>query len=528
MPRLVEKTELTRSQKAGILAGWLGLVALVIGGLLYYREPILNWTVKGFLIAGILLVAAWISLAGAVAGEGLRKRHWGRDLNGAAFVLAILFIFAAVNFISSRRHVQWDLTKTRKFTLAPLSQSVARKITEPVTVTAFYSNRLHAMQVRQVEDLLKQYQAQNDKLKIQVVDPLVNRKAAVDKNVKTIPTLLFETQSGKRQEISNGEEKEITGALLKLTTAEKKKIYFLQGHGELDLEGFQQESGLSALKQALTDQQHEVATLKLLGSKEGVPADAAAVIIAGPRFALQPSETKALQTYLNGGGSLMVLAGPKSPDMKELLGPWGISIGTGTVVDVLAVQSATTPAVLNYDPHDITRDLGNSFTAFPASRPVIVAQTPPTGVTVSSLLKTSDRSWAETNPEKIQYDGKDMKGPITLGAVAEKSLSPPPPPGSAETTEKESKKARVVVFGSADFATNFWMQSGQIANQFLVLNAVNWAAEEPALVNIPPKDNQPERVMLSDSQLRTLQILNFVVIPVAALAAAVFVWWKRR
>ena len=30
------------------------------------------------------------------------------------------------------------------------------------------------------------------------------------------------------------------------------------------------------------------------------------------------------------------------------------------------------------------------------------------------------------------------------------------------------------------------------------------------------------------SQLRTLQILNFLVIPVGALAAAIFVWWKRR
>jgi ABC-type uncharacterized transport system involved in gliding motility auxiliary subunit len=144
-------------------------------------------------------------------------------------------------------------------------------------------------------------------------------------------------------------------------------------------------------------------------------------------------------------------------------------------------------------------------------------------------MKTSERSWAETNPAKMQYDGKDMKGPITLAAVAEKEISPPPPPGSTPPKETpEGKKARLAVFGSVDFATNFWLQAGGVSNGYLAMNAVNWVAEEPALVNIPPKDDQPERVTLSDSQLRTLQILNFIVVPVAALAAAVIVWWKRR
>jgi ABC-type uncharacterized transport system involved in gliding motility auxiliary subunit len=126
-----------------------------------------------------------------------------------------------------------------------------------------------------------------------------------------------------------------------------------------------------------------------------------------------------------------------------------------------------------------------------------------------------------------------VKGPITLAAVATKDLSPPPPADPASPTppkndSSKGKTARLVVFGSADFATNYWTQAGGVANSYLALNAINWVAEEPALVNIPPKDDQPERVTLSDSQLRTLQILNFVAIPVAALAAAVFVWWKRR
>jgi ABC-type uncharacterized transport system involved in gliding motility auxiliary subunit len=116
--------------------------------------------------------------------------------------------------------------------------------------------------------------------------------------------------------------------------------------------------------------------------------------------------------------------------------------------------------------------------------------------------------------------------------VATKDLGspPPPPPGSTAPpkTDKEGKIARLVVFGSTDFATNFWTQARGIANTFLVLNTVNWLAEEPALVNIPPKDDTPERVTLSDSQLRTLQLFNFIAIPAVALIAGIVVWWKRR
>jgi ABC-type uncharacterized transport system involved in gliding motility auxiliary subunit len=226
------------------------------------------------------------------------------------------------------------------------------------------------------------------------------------------------------------------------------------------------------------------------------------------------------------------MVGPRSPDMHELLQPWGVSVGNGTVVDVIRFTSPTTPAVVSYESHEITRDLTNMPTAFPAARPVTIAKTPPAGVVTVPLMKTSENSWVETNPNKIQYDGKDIKGPITLAAVATKDLgSPPPPtPGSPAPpkTGKEGKIGRLVVFGSSDFATNFYAQAGSVANAYLVLNTINWLAEEPALVNIPPKDDQPERVTLSDSQLRTLQIVNYLAVPGLALLAGLVVWWKRR
>jgi ABC-type uncharacterized transport system involved in gliding motility auxiliary subunit len=530
MPRYIQRHQLTPGERWGVNAGWAGLALVLLAGIFYYAQPIFNWTVKGTLIAGILMLAAWISLAGPVIATAL-KRPWWRELNGLAFVLVVIAIFAVLNFISNRRHYQWDLTKNAKFTLASMSREVARKIDKPVTITAFYSNR-NVMEKRRVEDLLKQYRTENDKLQIKFVDPFVNPRAAQEERIKTIPAIVFKTEDGKRQEISLGQEKEITGALLQVSTKEKKKIYFLQGHGEFEPEGAQPESGMSEIRAQLVEQQHEVERFNLLGKDSKVPADAAAVVIAGPRIGLQPTEVKALQAYLNDGGHLLVLLGPKSPNLKALLDPWGISVGSGTVVDFITVGgSLATPGIIAYESHDITRDLGTMATALPAARPITIAQTPPSGVVVVPLMKTSERSWAETNAAKIQYDGKDTKGPITVAAVATKDLGTPPPTppgGTPPKNQKEGKIARVAVFGSADFATNYWAQADTIANRYLVLNTINWLAEETALVSIPPRDDQPERVTLTDSQLRTLQLVNFIIIPTLALIAGTVVWWKRR
>src|SRR5436309_2534954 len=110
----------------------------------------------------------------------------------------------------------------------------------------------------------------------------------LDQGMKTLPMVLFETENGRREEVTGAQERDFTGALLKLTTKVKKKIYFLQGHGELDPDRQDMRAGISSVKAALVAQQHDVAPLTLTGKKPVVPADAAAILIAGPRLAFRP------------------------------------------------------------------------------------------------------------------------------------------------------------------------------------------------------------------------------------------------
>src|SRR5439155_8260601 len=142
---------------------------------------------------------------------------------------------------------EWDLTKNQRYTLSNFTKDILKKVNDKVEVTAFYPKQGQFAGMRQkAQDLLDQYQSVNDRISVKFVDPLFDRATATSKGIKTAPTILFET-AGKRQEANEATEKEVTAAFLKLQTGQKKKIYFLQGHGELDPDESQPEASLGSV-----------------------------------------------------------------------------------------------------------------------------------------------------------------------------------------------------------------------------------------------------------------------------------------
>jgi ABC-type uncharacterized transport system involved in gliding motility auxiliary subunit len=533
MPRRVEQSPISPAQSQAITAGWAGLVLLGLGLLTWYMMNMRAWYTTALLAAGILALADWFAFASPLVLERFSRRQLAAEANAAVFIVAVIGVVGLVNYIANRHHYQWDLTKNKKYTLSNFSKSVVNKMKDKVEVTAFIPKPTQFTpqfgQMRQTaQDLLDQYQAVNDRIDWKFVDPFYDRATATAKGIKTAPTILFET-AGKREEATDITEKDVTAAFLKMETGQKKKIYFLQGHGELDPDEVQPEASIASVKQELTDQQHDVAKLTLLGKTKVIPADAAALVIAGAKYPLRPEETKAVQDYLSGGGHVLILAGPapKSPAFADLLASWGVKVGTDEVVDTVSTISGTnTPAVINYETQDITKDLKRIPTAYPAVRSVTPITPPPPGVTVTPLMKSSQQSWAETNLKAPpSLDSKDTPGPVTLGVAVTKDLSGPAPSGKT-ASGKTGKIARLVVIGSADMAANVFTQLLP-GNAYLVANAINWLAEEDALVNIPPKDETPENITLTDPQRRVVSSTVYAL-PLGAMLMGMFVWWKRR
>jgi ABC-type uncharacterized transport system involved in gliding motility auxiliary subunit len=125
----------------------------------------------------------------------------------------------------------------------------------------------------------------------------------------------------------------------------------------------------------------------------------------------------------------------------------------------------------------------------------------------------------------VQLDeGVDTPGPLTLVATIEAPALLDT--GAEADIDHASVNTRLVLVGDADFAANEFVRS--LGNGTLILNAVNWLAEEESLIAIGPKSTQPRNVFLSQVQANATLFVSVILIPLVLLLAGVVVWWQRR
>jgi hypothetical protein len=284
----------------------------------------------------------------------------------------------------------------------------------------------------------------------------------------------------------------------------------------------------------LQENNYEVRPLNLAVS-ERVPDDAALLVIAGPRAPLLADEGQRVQAYLLGGGKALILVDPDLTsehqavaDINAVLEPWQIGFASAAVVDPQQSLGGDplSPALLEYEFHQMTKDLANTLIALPLAAPIQLPDEPAwdTLVSYNVLAVTSAQSWGERDiqTEPLQYDeGTDVAGPLVVAVAVEESAD-----ASTETS------TRLVLIGDSDLARNAVLD--QIPNgQYLLLNAVNWLAEEEALIAIGPKTGvqspgQQSGIRLSRRQETAISLGTLVLLPAAVALAGIVVLAKRR
>jgi ABC-type uncharacterized transport system involved in gliding motility auxiliary subunit len=141
-------------------------------------------------------------------------------------------------------------------------------------------------------------------------------------------------------------------------------------------------------------------------------------------------------------------------------------------------------------------------------------------VTVTPLAQSTNASWGNTNPQQIQQQPSDPKGPLPLAVAVDAGATTP---GAAPS----AGGARLVLIGSPDLISNNSLQQVP-GNQTLFLNSANWVAQEENLINIHVPDTTPRTLVLTSSQMNLIAYSSFLFLPLAVLAAGAAVWWTRR
>ncbi|MBI3484562.1 MAG: GldG family protein [Acidobacteria bacterium] len=427
--------------------------------------------------------------------------------------LAVVAILGLVNFLAARHSKRFDLTAEKLYSLSDQTEKILGALQKDVRVLKFDKSDDAALR-----DLLTEYKSRSRRITYQFVDPQEKPEIAKQYGVQHFGETIV--ASGTRVERpESADEQDLTSAILKVTRDAVKTVCFVEGHGEKPLSS-QEGEGYGQVEAGLKSENYQVKEVNLVTANQ-VPADCSVLVEAGPAKALFPQEAAMIAKFLDGGGKAMLLVDPDTdPQLDGILQAWNVAVGKDTVLDVsgygrLIGTGPGVPLVMSYGAHPITKNFGRSMTIFPLARSVKSGSNAQAGGQVSELLMTSPESWAETDLKsgKAKFDeGKDTKGPVSLGVAASKKIG--------------EKEARLVVIGDSDFASNRYL--GAQRNGDLFFNSINWLAQDEELISIRPKSPANRRVNLTRSQQNMFFWFSIVLLPGAVIVAGALIWWKRR
>ena len=518
-------------------SGILGLLLLIAGGLIYVITTTSSWLMTTFLILGGILILVYVVGNLQKIQSYFSKRSTKYSTNAIVISIIVLVILGLVNFVAYRHTYRIDTTANHQYSLSEQTHKVLTHLKKDVHVIGFFRTEEN----RRAKDLFTEYAHISSKFSYELVDP--DKRPAIARKYGRISYGTIVVQGPQKIErINKTTEEELTNAIIKVTRKGKKWIYFLEGHGEHDIDqalsGPKGREGMAVAKNALMSQYYGVKKLMLISEKK-IPEDCAVLVIAGPRTGLLQIESNIIENYLDKGGKALIMIDPApSASLQDVLSPWGIHADNDVILDVSGVgqlfgAGPSIPVVTNYGSSMITKDLKGMITAFPLARSLSKESDSDkkSDLDIVDLLKTGPKSWGETNislfmnQNKAGFNaGQDKKGPLVLGMAVTKTVEAAS--ASTRSAAGAKKKTRLVVYGDSDFATNAWFHFQK--NGDLFLNSVNWLAEESDLVAIRARSPEDRRVNLTKEQSKLLLWIGVILFPLAIVLLGIGVYTKRR
>lgn len=517
-------------------------------------------------------------------------------------VAIIIGIVIVINVISKRIFTRVDLTKNRTYTLSTISKGVVKNLQDNLVIKAYFSDNLPAPYNnlrRNVQDILNDYrsyssgnlnyeflnpsgegeteQSEMEKeaakygiqpVQIQVVD---NDKLEVK---KAFLGLVFLYQ-GKQEVIpivqSVGNiEYDITNTIKRLTTEKKKKIGFLQGHGEYDYTKFNQIN-------SILNSQYDVIRVDV-GRNNPVPDDIDVLVVMGPKSDFPESHKFMIDQYIMRGGNIAWLINKVNPNFQQqvvigdlvklnlddMLANYGIVINNDLIRDLqcsaVQVQSPMgIPVSLNYPYFPTITNIDKEISAFKNIQSIVlsfvssldISQAASKNIVAKPLFKTSDKSGKAEGFFLLnleQFQNLTKKGADTLfgqkgfvvgalytgkfgsfysGKEVPKDTTPDVNPYTGSKVDFSSKESKQIVIGDGDFANE--EQRPPKDNIVFFVNMIDFLADDVGLSEIRGKDASEAPIEeTADATKKFIKYFNLIVPPALVLVVGFFIWNKRK
>ncbi|SVA66547.1 uncharacterized protein METZ01_LOCUS119401, partial [marine metagenome] len=335
----------------------------------------------------------------------------------------------------------------------------------------------------------------------------------------------------------------IASAISVMTTDKRPSVAFLTGFGAS--EGTTE---FPSLRRALTER-YEISSIDLSGDTSlGLdPNNTDLVVVAGPKEPIPEARIKEIENFISGGGGALILVDKhqislETPTtslvmtgLEEFLEKRGIRIDEGLVMDYVSNSNISMgpqglfnvirpyplwPIALKGNLHATTRDLNGLSVGWA------------TALSVADSAQDIEKLWITTEAGGIQPpnslimpDALLQPDPDGLQTV---TLAVALTGGNAESSENTAPAGRIIVVGDMDFLEESFVQVSP-DNLIFAENAVDWLAQDEALISIRSKTRTPPpMVFTSDLQKAGLRWGNLIGIPLVVVFFGVMKVTGRR
>jgi ABC-2 type transport system permease protein len=510
------------------------------------------------LAAAFLVLAYFALMRRKLTGSGgaIRRLRLGVVLLTAGLVF--------LNLFGRRIGGRLDLTPGRAYTLSPGSRQILGSLNDLVTIKLFASAALPpevAFLKRDVDDMLRDYRtASRGKLRIIESDPVADTVAAREARSLGIPPVQFNVVGRGELQVKEGYlgiatqyaegvktipfvrqandlEYRLTSDIRSLTRKDKPAVgLLLAPDGSAAARG----RTFNTLQQQLA-QNYDVRPVTFAADSSLLHTLKALIVIGVPD-SLPQAQTALLRSFLESGNLLLMasgmtlsaeapLASGRAVPWNELLHAYGVSVRSDMTYDLASNAQVAMPTqfgqvLLPYPPW--VRALSTRTSAVNAELDAVllpwvssIDTSLGTGGAVTPLLTTSRAGGVRTTQMILSPTQEFPRDSLATRVVAVQVNAP-------AQTGSQPGHGRLIVVGSADFASDRYLRGGETGVVF-VQNAVDWLAQDEALIAIRSKDRTPPPLVFTSNAARdAVKYGNLIGIPFLLIAAGGVRLWRRR
>ncbi len=468
-----------------------------------------------------------------VSVKNLSMGAYSTGMIAVVLVAAVFLNLAASALPDSYTTV--DVTSQKLYSLTPTTKKLLKELTGDVTIYVINSE---SNEDSMVGKTLDSYAALSEHIKVVYKDPVVSPDFYKDYtdsisinslivecgekfqviNYNDLYTYDFDSATYRQTVSGYDAEGLLTSAVAYVTSENTSPVYQVQGHGEQSLE--------QAFSDGVKKENIILEDLTLLTS-EGVPENAAGVMILSPTGDLNEEDAEKLIDYLDQGGKILLTTSytdyfsEEMPNLTKVLEYFGLSVGDGLIVEQDQDMMYQSPLYLlpEVEADSLTTGVFGKtydFIMMPYTQPILITETE--GVIATPLLSTSLSSYSKTGLKdsgEITKEQGDAQGPFAVGVHAVKTLD-------------SEKTAEIIVYSSDMLFTETSNQYTMDNNLTLFTNAVSTMGGKTESISIPVKSYQTERVTVPMASSIRLAILFMGIIPVGLLVIGIVVWARRK